>query len=82
MDLVPEVIGGKYGYRICPVAANEPVIAGRLAEVTGRPASTFPEPVLTQMIRLMRRDLRGGERVVYDEPGQLLRLYARAGGRP
>jgi hypothetical protein len=34
------------------------------------------------MIRLMRRDLRGGERVVYDEPGQLLRLYARAGGRP
>jgi hypothetical protein len=81
MDLVPETIGGKYGYRICPVAANEPVIAGRLAEVTGRPASTFPEPVLTQMIRLMRRDLRAGQRIVYDEPEQLLRLYARAGGR-
>jgi len=81
MDLAPEAIGGKYAYRICPVAANEPVIAGRLAEVTGRPADTFPEQVLTQMIRLMRRDLRAGERIVYDEPAELTRLYARAGGR-
>jgi hypothetical protein len=80
MDLAPEAIGGKYGYRICPVAADPPVVAGRLAEVTGRPSDTFPENVLVQMVRLMRRDLRAGQRIVYDEPAQLLELYARAGG--
>jgi len=80
MDLVPEAIGGTYGYRICPLGSDAPVLAGRLAEVTGQPASTFPPDVLSQMIRLMRRDLRAGERIAYDEPSQLLRLYARAGG--
>jgi hypothetical protein len=80
MDLPPEAIGGKYGYRICAVAADPPVIAGRLSEVTGRPADAFPEEVLTQMVRLMRRDLRAGERIDYDEPEQLLQLYARASG--
>jgi hypothetical protein len=30
------------------------------------------------MIRLMRRDLRAGERIDYDEPQQLLTLLARA----
>jgi hypothetical protein len=82
MDLVPEAIGGRYGFRICPLAADAPVIAGRLSEVTGKPPATFPEPILLQMIRLMRRDLRAGERIVYDEPEQLMRLYARAGGFP
>jgi hypothetical protein len=82
MDLPPETIGGRYGYRVCPLAADAIVLAGRLEEVTGRPASTFPKPVLEQMIRLMRRDLRAGKRVVYDEPAHLLELYARAGGRP
>jgi hypothetical protein len=55
------------------------VIAGRLAEVTGQPASDFPEEITRQMIRLMRRDLRAGERIDYDEPQQLLALLARAG---
>lgn len=82
MDLPPERIGGKYGYRICPLGSDPPVIAGRLAEVTGKPADSFPEAVLSQMVRLMRRELREGRRIVYDDPDQLLQLYARAGGTP
>ena len=82
MDLVPEAIGGSYGYRICPLGSDPPVLAGRLAEVTGKPASSFPAAVLSQMVRVMRRDLRAGERIVYDEPAQLLKLYERAGGCP
>ncbi|MFN3586690.1 MAG: hypothetical protein ACK4UT_04225 [Moraxellaceae bacterium] len=81
MDLAPEQIGGKYGYRICPVVSDAAVIAGRLAEITGRLASEFQPDVLTMMIRLMRRDLRAGLRIVYDEPQNLLDLYARAGGQ-
>jgi len=34
--------------------------------------------MLTKMVRLMRRDLRAGRRIVYDEPENLLQLYARA----
>jgi hypothetical protein len=78
MDLVPEAIGGEYRYRICPVVSDAAVIAGRLAEVTGRPPETFSDEVLDQMIRLMRRDLRAGKRIAYDEPEQLMRLFARA----
>jgi hypothetical protein len=80
MDLVPETIGGRYGYRICPLVSDTTVIAGRLAEVTGRPVESFVQEVLVQMIRLMRRDLRAGERIVYDEPAELRKLYVRAGG--
>lgn len=78
MDLVPEQIGGTYRYRICPVVSDPAVIAGRLAEVTGLPATSFAEDVLTQMVRLMRRDLRAGLRIVYDEPDNLQNLYQRA----
>jgi hypothetical protein len=78
MDLVPEAIGGKYRYRICPVVSDTAVIAGRLAEVTGEPAASFDDDVLEQMIRLMRRDLRNGKRIAYDEPKELMELYARA----
>jgi hypothetical protein len=78
MDLAPERIGGRYGFRVCPVVSDGPVIAGRLAEVTGRPASMFPKPVLEQMIRLMRRDLRDGLRIPYDVPEELIKLYRRA----
>ena len=78
MDLVPEAIGGSYGYRICPVVSDPAVIAGRLCEVTGKPASEFPDEVLQQMVRLMRRDLRAGKRIVYDDPDALLDLLARA----
>jgi hypothetical protein len=78
MDLVPEQIGGTYRYRICPVVSDPAVIAGRLAEVTGLPAASFAQQVLTQMMRLMRRDLRAGKRIVYDEPDNLKALYQRA----
>lgn len=78
MDLVPEDIGGQYHYRICPLVSDAAVIAGRLAEVTNQPVEAFSGKVLAQMIRLMRRDLRAGERIVYDEPKQLIALYARA----
>jgi hypothetical protein len=80
MDLPPEAIGGRYGYRIAPLGSDAPVIAGRLAEVTGKPAHTFPHDVLEQMIRLMRRELRAGQRIVYDDPEQLVQLFHRAGG--
>ncbi|MGC1550048.1 MAG: homocitrate synthase [Rhodanobacter sp.] len=78
MDLIPEAIGGTYGYRVCPVISDQPVIAGRLAEVTGHPPESFPDEITEQMIRLMRRDLRAGQRIAYDEPGQLMELLARA----
>lgn len=78
MDLVPEKIGGTYRYRICPVVSDTKVIAGRLAEVTSKPAGSFAQPVLENMIFLMRRDLRAGIRLVYDEPSRLLELYGRA----
>jgi hypothetical protein len=78
MDLVPEAIGGQYGYRICPLVSDGPVIAGRLAEVTGKSADSFPTQALEYMIRLMRRDLRAGIRIEYDQPAHLLDLYVRA----
>ena len=78
MDLAPERIGGRYRYRVCPVVSDPPVLAGRLAEVTGQPADSFPDAVLEQMIRLMRRDLRAGLRIAYDEPDVLRALYRRA----
>ena len=78
MDLTPEQLGGKYGYRICPLVSDPAVIAGRLEEVTGRPAGGFAPALLEQMVFLMRRDLRAGRRVVYDEPARLLELYERA----
>lgn len=78
MDLPPEAIGGTYRYRICPLVSDTAVIAGRLQEVCGRPEGGFPQAVLKQMIFLMRADLRAGERIVYDQPENLMQLYARA----
>ena len=78
MDLAPQAIGGSYRYRVCPLASDPAIIAGRLAEVTGRPSTGFEAAVLEQMVRLMRRDLRAGLRVVYDEPDQLRLLLQRA----
>lgn len=78
MDLPPEAIGGRYGYRICPLVSDPPVLAGRLAEVTGQPAESFPQGLTERMIRLMRRDLRAGRRIDYDRPDQLLALLERA----
>lgn len=82
MDLPPERIGGRYGYRVCPVLSDRPVIAGRLAEVTGHPADSFEDEVLDWMIRLMRRDLRAGLRLAYDQPAELLALHRRALAMP
>ena len=82
MDLPPERIGGHYGYRICPVVSDRPVIAGRLAEVTGQSAASFPGEVLDWMIRLMRRDLRACLRLAYDQPAGLLDLHRRALAMP
>jgi len=82
MDLPPERIGGRYGYRVCPVVSDRPVIAGRLAEVTGHPAASFEDEVLDWMIRLMRRDLRAGLRLAYDKPAELLALHRRALAMP
>lgn len=78
MDLPPEVIGGSYRYRICPVISDHEVIAGRLAEVMHCAAEEFSGGLLDEMIRLMRRDVRAGRRIVYDQPGNLLDLHARA----
>jgi hypothetical protein len=78
MDLPPEAIGGTYRYRVCPLVSDTAVIAGRLAEVLCLQADGFRETVLEQMIFLMRRDLRAGERIAYDEPENLMQLYARA----
>jgi hypothetical protein len=78
MDLPPESIGGQYGYRVNPLAGDPVVIAGRLSEVTGQPPSAYPQDLCQQMVRLMRRDLRAGQRIVYDEPENLLYLYRRA----
>jgi hypothetical protein len=78
MDLPPEAVGGSYRYRICPIVSDPAVIAGRLAEVTGRDAAGFAAPMLESMVRLMRRDLRAGLRIPYDEPEHLLALHRRA----
>jgi hypothetical protein len=78
MDLAPETLGGRYGYRVCAVISDWPVIAHRLSEITGQPVDDFPEKIMRQMIRLMRRDLRAGRRIDYDKPPQLLQLYERA----
>jgi hypothetical protein len=78
MDLPPTRIGGKYGYRVVPVVSDPPVLAGRLAEITGRNADDFHSVFLEQMVRLMRQDQRAGKVIAYDEPGNLLELYERA----
>jgi hypothetical protein len=78
MDLPPERIGGTYGYRVAPLAADTIVLAGRLEEIAV-PGPYAPR-VLERMIFLMRQDLRDGLRLVYDEPDVLRELYGRAGG--
>lgn len=78
MDLAPEVIGGQYRFRICPVVSDAAVIAGRLAEVTGRPVDAYPANVLTCMISMMRQSLRQGFQIRYDDPDELRALHRRA----
>jgi hypothetical protein len=78
MDLAPEAIGGRYGYRVCPLASDQVILANRLSEVTGVPPELFRQDVLTGMVCLMRRDLRAGLRFVYDDPPVLMALYERA----
>ncbi|HEX8703933.1 MAG TPA: hypothetical protein VF815_34195 [Myxococcaceae bacterium] len=78
MDLPPERIGGAYGYRITAVASDIRVIARRLREVLGPIEPKPSTALLDTMRRLMRRDLRAGIRLAYDEPAQLRDLYERA----
>jgi hypothetical protein len=75
MDLPPERIGGTYGYRIAPLAADTTVLRGRLLEIGISPP---PDDVLVRMIAIMRADLRKGDRFVYDDPDVLAELYERA----
>lgn len=78
MDLPPERIGGSYKFRVAPLAADRTILGGRLLEL-GVPGPQDPA-ILDQMVRLMRRDLRAGKQIVYDEPDNLKDLYRRAGG--
>jgi len=78
MDLTPDRIGGTYGYRICPLAADPPVLRGRLIETTGKPPSQFPDAIMEEMVRLMRADLNNGVRKDYDPPAEIWNLYLRA----
>ncbi len=78
MDLPPERIGGSYGFRVTAVASDAPVIRGRLRQELGLSARHLSTDLLDTMRRLMRRDLRAGIRLDYDEPDQLRDLYERA----
>jgi hypothetical protein len=77
MDLPPQTIGARPGWRIAPVASDNPVIAGRLQEV-GVPAGEVDQALLDRMRTLMRQDMRDGLRIAYDDPQHLLELYRRA----
>jgi hypothetical protein len=79
-DLPPSVIGATQRYRICPVVSDPPVIRGRLGEVMHRDPDSFDKDVMWQMRRLMRRSLREGRRIAWDEPKALVALYHAAGG--
>lgn len=78
MDLPPQAIGAEYRYRICPVVSDPAALAGRLSEITGLPAGQYSPAVLEQMVRLMRRSLRDGLRIAFDQPERLLALYRSA----
>ena len=79
-DLPASVIGATQRYRICPVVSDPPVIRGRLGEVMHREPKSFDQNVMLQMRRLMRRSLRDGRRIAWDEPQALVALYHAAGG--
>lgn len=80
-DLTAASVGAVQQYRICPVVSDPPVIAGRLGQVLQRDPSSFDQDVLWQMRRLMRRSLREGNRIPWDEPQNLEQLYKLAGGK-
>jgi hypothetical protein len=79
-DLPASVVGATQRYRICPVVSDPPVIRGRLGEVMHRDPCSFDQGVMEQMRRLMRRSLREGKRIAWDEPTALVALYTAAGG--
>lgn len=75
MDLPPEVIGGRYRYRIAPVGSDIPVVRARVLEALELDIS---DEVAQKMILLMRADLRNNLRITYDEPARLRELVQRA----
>jgi hypothetical protein len=79
MDLPPDAIGDQYTFRISPVGSDVPVVQGRVLEQLGL---TITDAVATQMILLMRDDLRRGIRIRYDDHDPLQSLYQRAVGLP
>lgn len=81
-DLLPDALGGAYSYRICPVVSDQPVLAHRLAEITGLPAQAYDAAVLDEMVRLMRESLRSGIKNHYDDPVELLKLLEKASAIP
>jgi isopropylmalate/homocitrate/citramalate synthase len=74
MDLPPEQLGERYSYRIAPVGSDIPVLQGRYKEI----GMIIDEDLAKTMILIMRRDLRAGIRLRYDEPEQMRELYLRA----
>lgn len=75
MDLAPELIGGRYAFRIAPDGSDIPVIQGRVREVFG---VAIDDALANDMILLMREDLCQGIRIAYDEPANLEQLLLRA----
>ena len=76
--LPPERIGGRNGYRITPVASGGRGTAARLQEALGISAQGIAQPMLDTMVRLMRRDMRSGNRIAYEQLKQMRDLYMSA----
>lgn len=76
LDLPPETIGGSYIYQICPVMSDIRIIEERLRESLG--IAHTQQSVIQYMIYLMRRNLRAGVQVKYDDPVHLRNLYNQA----
>jgi hypothetical protein len=79
MELPPEEIGAKAGWRIAPVAGCYVAMGNRLKEVGVTEAVS--KEVLTKMRILMRESQRhntGLPRIEFDDPEELRSLYEQA----
>ena len=79
MDLAPEAIGAKPGWRIT-MSSDNAVLRNRLNEV--RPGTELDDATANRMRALLRSDLMAGKRIAYDEPNNLIDLYVRATTKP
>jgi hypothetical protein len=79
MDLPPEKIGGKQGYRIAPVTSDNAIVMGRLREVGIQlEPGNATEKRLKRMREIMREDLLANCQREYDLPDVLKDLYNRS----